>query len=623
MRQIVSDSPNAPRRRAKPGPQPSARSWPRHLTRQRLMEPETDKSRGALWAFAGSLSALALVACGGGTENARSDGAAGPNPAGVEVGIEAGSADLVIHGGPIYTSGDATGPIEAVAIVGGRISAVGSFAEISVATGPQTRVIDLAGAALFPGFVDAHAHLYGIGERELTLNLEGVSSIEEMVDIVASSLVDMAPGALLVGRGWIETGWPEGRFPTAADLDAVSPDHPVVLTRADGHALIANTAALEAAGITDETADPAGGRILRSADGAATGMLIDKAMSLVAPLMDAPDETQIRRAYETGAEVYTAYGWTGIHNMSVEPDHVALIERLSDRGAMALRVYNAINPVGLDGLIETGPTASDNGRIITRAVKMYVDGALGSRGAALKEPYSDAPDTDGLLLMTPEQAKSRFAKARDGGIQVATHAIGDRANTLLLDWYEETLSGDGDDRRWRDEHTQIVDPADIPRFAALGVIASMQPSHAIGDLYFAPDRLGPDRLDGAYAWRALIDAGAIIAGGSDAPVERGDPAIEFYAAVARRGLDGYSDENWRPDQAVTRGEALKMFTAWPAFASFQDDELGTITVGKKADLTAFSIDLMTAPEDDLPDARAVLTIIDGEIAHENLSSVSE
>jgi hypothetical protein len=319
-----------------------------------------------------------------------------------------------------------------------------------------------------------------------------------------------------------------------------------------------------------------------------------------------------------GAEVYAAYGWTAIHNMSVDPQDLDLIEALSDEGKIAIRIYNAVDPSGLDALAASGPRASRNQRAVTRAVKLYMDGALGSRGAALLAPYTDQPSTSGLTLMTPTEAAAYFAKAKASGVQVATHAIGDRGNRLVLDGYEAALAGAETSPRWRVEHAQILDRSDIPRFAKLGVIASMQPSHAIGDLFFAPARLGsgaPGRLDGAYAWRQLLDSGAVIAGGADAPVERGDPAIEFYAAVARRGLDGTQTQDWRADQKVTRAEALAMFTRAPAFASFRENDLGTIDVGKRADFSVFSKDLMTVPEADILKAKAVMTVIEGEIVY--------
>ncbi|MBB5518130.1 amidohydrolase [Amphiplicatus metriothermophilus] len=523
-------------------------------------------------------------------------------------------ADLIIRG-LIYTGVESAPTAEAVAVRGGRILKVGARADIDPLAGRNAEVIELENGALYPGFVDSHAHLLGIGLRELTLNLEGVGSIEELVDIVAANVIESAPGATVYGRGWIETGWPEGRMPTRDDLDPVSPDNPVVLTRADGHAAVVNSAALAAVGVDAQTPDPEGGRIEKDASGEPTGMLIDRAMDLVAPLVGAPDEARREEAYGVGAKVYAAHGWTGLHNMSVEPGDVAIMERLAVQGDLPIRVYNALDPAGLHWLEQNAPRTDDTGRVITRAMKLYADGALGSRGAALFDPYADKPDTSGLLLMTPDEARTLMRRALAAGVQVCTHAIGDKANALVLDWYADVLDGAANDLRWRIEHAQVVRPADISRFAALGVIASMQPSHAIGDLFFAPARLGTGRLDGAYAWRSLIGAGAIIAGGSDAPVERGDPLIEFYAAVARRGLDGHQGEDWRPEEAVTREEALKMFTLWPARASFQEDALGTIEPGKRADFTAFSKDIMTVPETDILTARATLTVVDGVVVY--------
>lgn len=524
-------------------------------------------------------------------------------------------ADAIYFGGPIYTGlGEAT--VEAVAVRDGAILATGARADIEKKKGAKTEMIDLAGAAMFPGFADSHGHLLGIGMRELTLNLEGVGSVAELVEIVAAEVAEADPGEVIYGRGWIETGWPEGRFPSRDDLDPVSPDNPVVLTRADGHALVANSAALARAEVDEKTPDPDGGRIEKDAAGRPTGMFIDNAMSLVRGIIETPSEAQRREAYATGAEVYAAYGWTSIHNMSQDPRDLDMIEQLADDGQIPIRVYNAVDPAGLDALAASGPRASKNGHAVTRAVKLYMDGALGSRGAALLAPYSDQPETNGLLLMTPEQGAALLTKAKSAGIQVCTHAIGDRGNRLTLDWYEQAFAGaDGANLRWRIEHAQIVDPTDIPRFAKLGVIASMQPSHAIGDLFFAPSRLGPFRLDGAYAWRSLLDSGAVVTGGTDAPVERGDPAIEFYAAVARRGLDGTQTDDWRPAQKVTRAEALKMFTSAPAFASFREADLGTIEPGKRADFSVFSKDLMTVPEEEILKAKAVMTVVDGEIAH--------
>jgi hypothetical protein len=524
-----------------------------------------------------------------------------------------GAPDLIIVGGPIYTGLGEGDRVEAVAVKDGRVLAVGTRSAISATATAKTETIDLAGAALYPGFVDAHAHLLGIGLRELTLNLEGVSSIDELVDIVAAEVEGSEPGDVIYGRGWIETGWDEARFPTRADLDPASPDNPVILYRADGHALVANSAALVAAKVTRATKDPQGGRIERDSRGEPTGVLIDGAMGLVETLIEAPSEEEKAEAYAAGASVYAGYGWTGLHNMSVDPADVALIERLAGSGDAPIRVYNALDPAGMDWLAENAPHTDATGRVITRAVKLYSDGALGSRGAALNAPYTDKPETSGLLLTEEKDMLALLERARDEGVQVATHAIGDRANRLVLDWYETTLKDQAASPRWRIEHAQIVDPADIPRFGRDKVIASMQPSHAISDMFFAPARLGPDRLAGAYAWKSLVKSGAVIAGGSDAPVERGDPLIEFYAAVSRRALDGFQGPDWGDKEKLTRAEALRIFTAAPAFASFQEDELGTIEPGKRADFTAFTRDIMTIPEADILKARPALTVVDGKV----------
>ncbi len=554
--------------------------------------------------FAMLLAGFSAVAC---SQQSGESGATETSATGSEV--------TIFTGGPIYTGVEGAPTAEAVAVSDGEIIAVGTREIVIESAGDNVDIVDLQGAALYPGFTDSHAHVLGIGMRELTLNLEGVGSVAELVSIVAANVQHAGEAETIVGRGWIETGWPEGRMPTRDDLDPVSADQPVLLFRADGHALVANSAALYAAGISDDTADPDGGKIERDDSGRATGILIDTAMGLAGSLIPAPTEERKQTAFAKASEVYAAYGWTGAHNMSVHPANLEMIETLSDDGTFKVRAYNSIDEAGLDDLAANGPRTSGNGRVITRAMKLYADGALGSRGAALSEPYSDRPDTNGLLMMTEDQAAALFDKALDAGVQVATHAIGDRGNELVLDWYESAFERHAgkSDMRWRIEHSQILHSEDIPRFAELGVIASMQPSHAIGDLFFAPDRLGPDRLDGAYAWRSLIDGGAVIAAGSDAPVERGDPLIEFYAAVARRGLDGTQTPDWRPDEAVTREEALKMFTLWPAFASFQENTLGTIEPGKRADFTVFSKDIMTIPEDEIRTAKPVMTVVDGEI----------
>ena len=502
----------------------------------------------------------------------------------------------------------------------GRILAVLSegFEGTVESTDGSASVTALDNAYLFPGFVDGHAHLLGIGERELTLNLEGTASIVELVTRIESEVQGRPEGQVIYGRGWIETGWPEGRMPLATDLDAVSPDHPVILTRADGHALVANSAALDAAGITDETPDVEGGKIERDEAGAATGILIDNSMGQVLALISAPTEGDIIRAYMVGSDAYAARGWTGIHNMSVNPRDAAILERLDLEGRMPLRLHNAYDRTGFE-IAEARMHETDT--ITNRSVKLYMDGALGSRGALLIEPYSDRPNTSGLSLMEPELLAELMARAEASDVQLAIHAIGDLANRRILDEFEkywslsEIDSADYRDNRWRIEHTQVLHPDDIGRVGRLGLIASMQPSHAIGDLKFAPDRLGRDRLYGAYAWQSLLETGAVVLGGSDAPVEIGTPQIEFYAAVARKDLEGFSNEDWYPEEALSREQALALFTTAPAYGAFMEDDLGTIEVGKLADFTAFDRDLMTIPEAEILTAETVMTVVHGETVY--------
>ena len=529
--------------------------------------------------------------------------------------LAAPPADSVILGGPIYTADDAAPTAEAVAISGGRIVYVGSRAGVSAFTGPATQTLDLKGAALFPGFTDSHAHLNGVGQRELTLNLEGSASAAEVAQKLKAWMVRAKPGEVIVGRGWIETGWPEKRFLTAADLDAVAPNNPVLMRRADGHALVANTAALKRAGIDATTKAPFGGAILKDDQGHLTGMLVDNAMSLVAGLVPADSEDFRVKALKAGMDVEIAYGWTGVHFMSAPWKDVLALEALDARGEAPLRVYSAVDRADAEKLFASGPRSTPDGRIVTRTLKLYADGALGSRGAALFEPYADQPDSTGLMRLTPEDTRPVLAQAAKSGIQVAVHAIGDRGNATILGLYEEALPGAGADPRWRIEHAQHIRPADIPRFAADGVIASVQPSHAIGDLHFAPARLGLARLQGAYAWHSLLASGARVVGGSDAPVERGDPMIEFYAAVARKDLKGQSGPGWHPEEALSRQDALRLFTINSAYARFAEKDLGSITVGKRADLSAFDIDLMTVPEAAILKGHAVLTMVDGKVVY--------
>ncbi len=565
--------------------------------------------------LAGSVAAAASLAVG------RTAGA------GVKSFLTRGGPALLVMGGTIYTGAVNRPKVEAVLVLGGRVAYAGSLAGarsqvqlLESAAGSSFRTLDLAGATAFPGFVDAHAHFVGIGLRELTLNLEGTASIAELKTRLAQFAREQPTGPI-TGRGWIETHWPEQRFPTRADVDAVVKDRPVYLERADGHAGVANSAALALGGVSAATADPNGGQVLRGADGKPTGMLIDRAQDLVTARLPQPDTTMKREALRRANRLYLQRGWTGLHNMSAAAEDVVLATALAAEGELKLRSEHYLDPAGADEVLARGPYADATGRVRVRGLKLYADGALGSRGAALLAPYQDAAKSSGLLQMAKDEAQRWMKRAQQVNAQVAMHAIGDRGNRLVLDWYQELLAGDGTSpakaagaaRRWRIEHAQVISPQDIPRFAQLGVIASMQPSHAIGDLYFAGARLGDLRLKGAYAWRSLLDAGATICAGSDAPVEKGDPLIEFYAAVYRHSLEGFAGPSWGLDQVVTRAEALRMLTWAPAYACGREQELGSLELGKRADLSVFSKDLMTVAPAEILQAKAVMTVVDGEV----------
>jgi predicted amidohydrolase YtcJ len=540
------------------------------------------------------------------------------------------ASSLLLVNGNIYTVDESEPRAEAVVVTDGRISFVGRSAEARRIAPADATVIDLEGRTVVPGLTDAHAHLEDIGLRELAFDLEGTSSVADLKARLQQRVAHTKPGEWITGRGWIESRWKPPVFPSRVDLDAVVADRPVILERADGHAVIVNSLALKLAGIDRNSPDPSGGEILKDANtGEPTGMLIDNATKLVENLVPPLTDAERTRALEVGAERSIRVGWTQLQiagNSLAEVDRLCALFR---QGRIKLRIYDAIDGPGADAdqLIATGARLSPCGdRLTVRGIKLYIDGALGSRGAALLQPYADSPSSSGLLVNREDELLALLTAALRRGIQIETHAIGDRGNRIMLDLYEKSFATVPvseravAEPRWRIEHAQVLNAADIPRFAKLGVIASMQPSHAISDLLFAPSRLGPERLAGAYAWRSVLDAGAVIAGGSDAPVERGEPMIEFYAAVARRTLQGFADANWHLEQRVTRAEALKMFTIAPAFAAFEEKERGSITVGKLGDFAVLSADIMQIPEAEILKTEVAMTIIGGEVVYKKSPS---
>ncbi|MDB5365071.1 MAG: amidohydrolase family protein [Rhodospirillales bacterium] len=533
----------------------------------------------------------------------------------------ASAADLVLLGGRVRSGPEAAKLVSALVVRNGAIVYVGTDEGARAAAQPGARVIELGGRTVIPGFRDGHAHLTGIGHRLRAFDLSSAPSLAELLNRVRERAAAAQPGSWVVGEGWIETAWPEKRMPSRAELDAVAPDNPVALRRGDGHAIAVNSAAFKLAGIDGSAKDPAGGSFVRDTQGAFTGIVLDTAMPTITAKIPAIGKNELREELRAGIDREVSLGLTQLHEAGGSADELAALRDLCSSGGLKLRIYYSLfwpSPAA-EELLDKGPRdLGCNGRLVVRAIKLYADGALGSRGAALLAPYADAPNTSGLVRPEIERIGPVLERAARNGVQVWTHAIGDRANRVVLDAYEKAFAAvpSNDQRRWRIEHAQIIDAADLPRFARLGVIASMQASHAIGDLHFAPARLGPERLGGAYAWRSLLASGAVVSGGSDAPVEVGDPRIEFYAATSRRDLAGYQGASWHPEQALTRPQALALLTRAPAYAAFEEKTRGTIEPGKRADLTVLDRDPLVVPIDQVPKLKIEMTLVDGDIVYE-------
>jgi|TARA_B110000438_G_C15818526_1_gene653123 predicted amidohydrolase YtcJ len=546
-------------------------------------------------------------------------------------------ADTVIFNTKIYTANDYKPEAEAVAIKGKNFIFVGSNKDVESYKCNASSLLDLGGLYVFPGFIDAHAHLKSIGYRELTLNLQGAKSLKDMLAAVEIFSNKKLPGEWVVGRGWIEKKWPEARFPTLEEIDRFSSDKPVVLERADGHAVIANSFALNLAGITSTTPSPHGGAINKDKDGNLTGVLVDKASFLVEQLIPKKTISEDKEALEVALRISAQLGWTQIQDAGSPFGDFQLLQQINKEGNLDIRIqmylgmdgsghaevgnsYTSTERNPVDTFLDEGPYLDDEHMLSSRGIKLYADGAIGSRGAAFLDKYNDY-DTDGFLIFKKETTMPILLKALRNGIQIQTHAIGDRGNRITLDWYEEAFKEiDSVNRliekpRWRIEHSQNIQPEDQVRFKDMDIIASMQPSHAIGDLHFAGKRLGIERLSNAYVWKSLIDQGVIVAGGSDAPVEIGDPRIEFKAAISRTDLEGYSGEGWHLEEVVSRQEALKMFTIWPSFSVFEEDIKGSVEVGKLADLTIFSKDIMTIPAEEIMSSENMMTIVSGKVVY--------
>ncbi|MGH9386437.1 MAG: amidohydrolase [Vicinamibacterales bacterium] len=531
-------------------------------------------------------------------------------------------AELVIHNAVIYTASDAQARAEAIAIRGGRFVVVGSNADALELVGSGTRVVDAGGKTVLPGLQDAHGHFTGLGASLQVLKLRGTKTYDEIVEMVRARAATARPGEWIQGRSWDQNDWPDAAWPTHDKLTAAAPNNPVYLTRVDGHAALVNHAAMTVAGLSRDTKDPAGGRIMRDAKGHPTGVLIDLAQGLVSQKIPEVSAAQLEDQIRLADAEARRLGVTMVHDAGVDPKVVDAYKRLVDNGELKTRLY-----VMLSGSLNTLQVEFDKGplkdyakrHLMVQAIKIQADGALGSRGAALLEPYADEPKNIGLLTTPPEEVHAKALAASKAGFQTCIHAIGDRANRQVLDLYEQVYSEAPVARnlRLRIEHAQILDAADIPRFAELNVIASMQTTHATSDMPWVPARLGPARTaEGAYVWQKLIKSGAILANGSDFPVEEPNPMLGFYAGVTRQDPAGNPAGGWMPDQRLSRTEVLKAFTWNAAFAAHADTELGSIEPGKYGDLVMLDRDVMSIDAKSILDARVLLTVIGGEVVFE-------
>ncbi len=530
---------------------------------------------------------------------------------------EDGPADLVLRHGRFHTVAAAGTVDGTLAVRGGRIVYLGADAGAAALRGPATETIELGGRAVTPGLIDAHAHLVGLGAALGQVDLRGAASFAEVVERVRRAAQGVPAGTWIQGRGWDQNLWPGQQFPRHAELSAAVPDHPVWMRRVDGHAALLNARALALLAIDAATPDPAGGRILRDAGGAPTGVLVDNAMDLAAGRMPPPGAEELRRRIRLAAAHCLAVGLTTVTDMGVGEAELTAYSELAAAGELPLRVAAFLEddrPL-LARWLARGPRLDPEARLTVRGVKLYADGALGSRGAALLEPYSDDPGNLGLLVSTGDHLAEVATLALGRGFQVGVHAIGDRGVVVALDALERALGGPRPEARFRLEHAQVMRPQDVARLARLGVIASMQPTHATSDMPWAPDRVGERRVLGAYAWRQVLAAGGRLALGSDFPVESADPRLGLYAAVTRQDTDGQPPGGWLPAERLTATEALRGFTADAAWSLFLDGEVGSLEVGKRADLVVFARDWTAGLPAQIPAAAVDLTLVDGRVAY--------
>lgn len=528
-------------------------------------------------------------------------------------------ADLVLVNGVIYTGDSARPRVEALAVKGERIIAVGTTKEVQAMAGESTRVIDLQGRFAMPGFNDAHIHMANGGQARLAVELNGAASLAEFQQRIRARLGDYKEGEWITGRGWDHTLWPEKRFPTAKDLDAVSTTHPMIFNRVDGHVVIANSLALRMAGITRNTQDPPGGAIERDAEGNPTGMLKESAMGLVRRQVPDLTQAQRRRAIELAVEEATQHGITSVQDNSSWQDF-QVYDALKKEGKLTLRVTEWLPftaPLAqLEQMRRRGGT--NDPWLKTGALKGVVDGTLGSRTAAMLEPFSDDASTRGIMRIPAEELKKLAIERDKAGFQIALHAIGDAANRAALDAFAAAREANGTrDARHKVEHAQVVAPADFARFKELDVIASMQPCHETTDMRWAQDRVGRERSNGAYAWRSMQQSGVRLAFGTDYPVEPLNPMIGLYACVTRERPEGGPAGGWIPQEKISLDDCIQAYTAGSAYAEFEEANKGQLMPGKFADIVVLSADVTKIAPREILKTKAVTTIVGGRVVYES------
>jgi predicted amidohydrolase YtcJ len=515
------------------------------------------------------------------------------------------TADLAVINAHVYTVNPKQPTVSAIAVREGKILAVGD--DIRRYLGSATKVIDAKGASIIPGFIDSHGHVRGFGDMLRSIDLRGLTSESDVVRKVSEAVKTHKPGEWIIGRAWDQNLWAAKQFPNMVGISQAAPDNPVSLERVDGHALWVNRKALALADINAATPDPPGGRILRDAKGAPTGVFVDQAQQLIQKRIPQASASEIEASLARASKELARDGITTVHDAGVEYADIAAYRALLREGKLPVRIYAMIRyPLPLPAKPEIGDY------LTVRATKLVADGALGSRGAAMLEPYSDDPGNTGLLILDRATIRTAAAGALAKGFQVNTHAIGDRANRAVLQAYGDALRGPND-KRFRIEHAQIVSPEDFAKFKEFSILASMQAAHATSDMLWAAARVGPQRIEGAYAWQRLLHLGVHVPNGSDFPVEDANPLLGFYAAVTRQKLDGSPRDGWFPEQKMSREEALRSWTLEGAYAAFEETRKGSLEPGKMADFVMLSADIMTVPVQEIPRTQVTLTVVGGKI----------